>query len=112
MPTIRVSTLNLLANATAFPLANNQYEYLPFPARVEFAIVANAAGIVATVFSGSDLLQQEGPVTNKATPPLYPDDFMLDDVAGAGERLNVILRETAGVATTDIETVVKITPIA
>jgi len=111
MPTIRTTTTNLAANATAFPLQGNQYEYLPFNARVEFAIVASAAGIDVTVYSGSDVLQQNGPATVKATPPVYPDDFMLDDVAMAGERLNVVLRETAGVATTDIETVVKITPL-
>lgn len=111
MPTIRVTTTNLGANATATPLSGNQYEYLPFNARVEFAIVASAVGIDVTVYSGSDVLQQSGPATVKATPPLYPDDFLLDDVAAAGERLNVILRETAGVATTDIETVVKITPL-
>jgi len=111
VPTIRVTTTNLAANAQAFPLQGNQYEFLPFNARVEFAIVANAAGIDVTVYSGSDVLQQNGPATVKATPPLYPDDFLLDDVAVAGERLNVILRETAGVATTDIETVVKITPL-
>jgi len=111
MPTIRVLTTNLAANTTAFPLQGNQYEYLPFPARVEFAIVANVAGIDVTVYSGSDLLQQGGPATLKATPPLYPDDFLLDDVAGQGERLNVILRETAGTSATDIETVVKITPL-
>lgn len=111
MPTIRVTTTNLAANAQAFPLQGNQYEFLPFNARVEFAIVANAAGIDVTVYSGSDVLQQNGPATVKTTPPLYPDDFLLDDVAMAGERLNLILRETAGVATTDIETVVKITPL-
>jgi len=111
MPTIRVTTTNLAANGQAFPLQGNQYEFLPFNARVEFAIVANAAGIDVTVYSGSDVLQQNGPATVKATPPLYPDDFLLDDVAMAGERLNVVLRETAGVATTDIETVVKITPL-
>jgi hypothetical protein len=111
VPTIRAQTTNLAANATAFPLTGNQYEYLPFNARVEFAIIASAAGIDVTVYSGSDVLQQAGPATVKATPPVYPDDFLLDDVAMAGERLNVILRETAGVATTDIETVVKITPL-
>jgi len=111
MPTIRVTTTNIPANGTVFPLQGNQYEYLPFNARVEFAIVSNAAGIDVTVYSGSDVLQQNGPATVKATPPVYPDDFLLDDVAMAGERLNVVLRETAGVATTDIETVVKITPL-
>jgi len=111
MPTIRVTSTNVAANATVFPLTGNQYEYLPFNARVEFAVIANAAGIDVTVYSGSDVLQQSGPATVKATPPVYPDDFLLDDVAMAGERLNVVLRETAGVATTDVETVVKITPL-
>jgi hypothetical protein len=111
MPTIRVTTTNIPANATAFPLQGNQYEYLPFPALVEFAIVANVATIAATVYSGSDVLQQAGAVTVKATSPVYPDDFLLSDVAMAGERLSVELRETGGVATTDIETVVKITPL-
>jgi len=112
MPTIRVTTTNIPANSTAFPLTGNQYEYLPFPARVEFAVVANAATLDVTIYSGSDVLQQNGPPVFKATIlTVYPDDFLCDDVAGAGERLNVILRETGAVATTDIETTVKITPL-
>jgi hypothetical protein len=111
MPTIRVTTTNLPANSVAYPLAGSQYEYLPFNARVEFAIVSNAATVDCSVFSGSDVLQQGGPPTTKATPPVYPDDFMLDDVAMAGERISVVLRETGNVATTDIETVVRITPL-
>lgn len=111
MPTIRATTTNLAANGTAYPLQGNQYEYLPFNAAVEFAIVANATGILATVYSGSDVLQQAGAVTVKSTSPVYPDDFLLTDAAAAGERISVELRETAGVATTDIETVVKITPL-
>jgi len=108
---MRVTTTNLAANGTAFPLQGQQYEYLPFDATVEIAIVANAAGIVADVYSGGDLLQQNGPATVKTTPPVYPDDFLLRDDAVAGDRLSVQLRETAGIATTDIETVVMITPI-
>lgn len=112
MPLIRVATTNLGANATAFPLQGNQYEYLPFPARLEFAIIANAATVDVTVYSGSDVLQQGGPPTVKTTvSAVYPDDFLLDDVANQGERLNVVLRETGGVATTDLETAVKITPL-
>lgn len=112
MPTMRVNTVNIAANATVFPLQGQQYEFLKFPARVQFSIVANAAGIVATVYSGSDLLQQNGPVTVKtAAECVYPDDFFLDDVVMPGERLSVQLTETAGVATTDIQTTVIITPL-
>ena len=112
MPLIRVTTTNLAANATSFPLQGNQYEYLPFPARLEFAVVANAVTVDVTIYSGSDVLQQAGPPSLKTTVvAVYPDDFLLDDVAGQGERINVILRETGGVATTDLETAVKITPL-
>ena len=112
MPLIRASVLNIPANATQFPLQGNQYEFLPFPARVEFAVVANAVTLDVTIFSGSDVLQQGGPPTLKAAVAcVYPDDFLLDDVAAAGERLNVVIRETGGVATTDYEVAVKITPL-
>lgn len=111
-PTINVTTTNLAANATAFPLQGNQYEYLPFDAQLEFAIVANAATVDVTVYSGSDVLQQGGQPTVKTTiGVVYPDDFLLADVARRGERINVVLRETGAVATTDILTVVRITPI-
>ena len=109
MPTIRKST-SVAANGQAFPLTGDQYEYLPFPARVEFALLAAATGIQATVYSGSDVLQQQAPTSIKTTPAVYPDDFLVDDVAGAGERLNVILQNTTG-APIVAETVVRITPL-
>ena len=34
MPLIKVTTTNLPANSTSFPLQGNQYEYLPFAAAV------------------------------------------------------------------------------
>jgi len=129
MPTIRVQnggTAQLLvAGATIFPLQGNQYEYLPFNARVEFGIVGHdgtdtgaVAAVRATVFSGSDILQQAAPITDKSAVTaqsqnaVYPDDFLLDDVAAAGERLSVQLDippSTTGDAVFD--TVVKITPL-
>lgn len=113
MPTMRVTTTNIPALGQAFPLAGQQYEYMPFKRqRVEIAIVANAAGIIANVYSGSDLLQQSGAVTVKATPIVYPDDYQITDVSGFRERLSIELRETANVATTDIDTSVILTPVA
>ena len=129
MPTIRVrnggTSQPLIAGSTLFPLQGNQYEYLPFNARVEFAIVGHegtdtdtVSKVRATVFSGSDILQQQGPITDKSAvtaqsqDAVYPDDFLLDDVAAAGERLSVQLDippSTTGDAVFD--TVVKITPL-
>ena len=114
MPTIRVVTSVLAANSVAFPLAGSQYEYLPFNARVEFAIVTDAAAgdeFQTTVYSGTDVLQQQGPMSVKATAqPVYPDDFLLDDVAAAGERLSVELNQGTG-GDLEVETTVKITPL-
>lgn len=115
MPTIRVATTNMAANSTNFPLSGNQFEYLPYNAQVLFAVVATAATVDVSVFSGADVLQQGGPPIIKAlgagTGTVFPDDFLLDDVAAQGERISVVLRETGNVATTDAETTVRITPI-
>jgi len=114
MPTIRVRN-TLDAGVPTFPLQGSQYEYLPFNARVEFAIiettlVASVGDVIATIFSGTDVLQQAGGITAKiGGTTIYPDDFLLDDVAAAGERLSVELVSAAGAA--DVETTVKITPL-
>lgn len=110
VPSIRVSA-SLAAGATANPIQGNQYEYLPFPARVQFAIAGATAGLLATVFSGSDVLQQSGPTNVKAAGTLqYPFDYLLDDVAGQGERLNVqISNPTGGAIVYDLA--VMITPL-
>jgi len=114
MPTIRVTNA-LVAGVPTFPLQGSQYEYLPFDARVEFAIleitpITLVADIKATVFSGTDVLQQAGLIAGDAGGHVrYPDDFLLDDVAAAGERLSVELVSINGTA--DVETVVKITPL-
>lgn len=99
MPTIRTRT-SVGAGATVYPLQGNQFEYLPYNARVSFAIVSvntTPGAITATVYSGSDVLQQNGPVTEKAAPISISaqDDFLINDVAGAGERISVELRNSS-----------------
>lgn len=111
MPTI-VKRVALGANTSASALLNDQYEYLPFDAQVEIGITADATGVLATIYSGSDLLSDEGPVAIRAIniPPLYPDDFWHNDVAAAGDRLKVNVRDTSGAARV-VMVVVRITPI-
>jgi len=114
MPTIRKRIAVAFGGAPVYPFTGDQYEYLPFPARVQFAMVGlPTAGIAtqATVYSGSDVLQQNGPITQKAiTTPVFPDDFLLDDVAGQGERLNVVLVNT-GTVNDLVDVACIITPI-
>ena len=112
MPLIKTST-TLVANATATPLTGNQYEFLPFDALVEFAILGDTGAVVnGTVYSGSDVLMQSSPVDilAVANPIIYPDHYNLSDVAAAGERLNVQLQEAAG-ATPVVRVAVRITPL-
>jgi len=111
MPIIKKST-TMTANGQAYPLQGSQYEFLPFDALVEFAILADTGGSCnATVHSGSDLLMEGAAlaILAVANPILYPDHFDLQDVAMAGERLGVELTETGG-GTPVIRTVVRITP--
>lgn len=111
MPTI-TKRVALSANASAAVLVGDQFEYLPYDANVEVGILADATGVLATVYSGSDLLQDEGPVQIGTinTQPKYPDDFGLSDVAAGGDRLNVRVRDTSGAARV-VMVVVKITAV-
>ena len=108
---IRKTIAAAAAAGTYFPLQGSQYEYLLFNAYVEFAILqdGNTDANLATVFSGSDVLQEQSAIDVKATAPTYPDDFLLADAAAAGERLGVQITK---VGTTDpVSVAVRITPI-
>jgi hypothetical protein len=103
------------AGGTFFPLQGSQYEYLPFPALLEIALVSvdptGTNALEATVYSGSDLLQEQSEVDVKTTRnAIYPDDFTLTDVAAAGERIGVQLNAVAS-ANAQALTVVRITPL-
>lgn len=88
----------LALNSTASALADDQFEYLPYDALVQFALSTDATGVLMTIFSGGDLLMDEGPVPIGTINvfPKYPDDYHLEDVAAGGERLKIRLRDTSG----------------
>jgi len=90
-------------------LAGSQFEFLPYDASLEFAVLSDQADTIADVYSGQDVLLEAGNVTEKTVlSAIYPDDFSLTDVAAAGERLKV--RFTA-VTAAAIAWTVRITPI-
>lgn len=86
-------------------LSGSAFEFLRSNAEVSFGIVSSATGIVATVQSGADVLMEESPISTANRFPIWPDDFDLVDVAAAGERLVVKLRNTTGGALTYFVTV-------
>src|SRR5690348_14923184 len=97
MPSIPIRT-SLGANATAFPLVGGRYEIAPYNCAIEIAVAADATGVLATLGSGTDAVQDEGPVQLGTinVQPKYPDDFYLSDVVGQGERIIFLLRDTSG----------------
>jgi hypothetical protein len=115
MPLIRTTT-SVPANGKAFPLVGSQFEYLPYNARVSFAVVGpdtTPGAITATIYSGSDIVQQDGPITEKPTTDQkisLQDDFLVSDVAAGGERLSVVLNNSSAAAIT-VLTAVQIYPI-
>jgi hypothetical protein len=97
MPMIQ-KRIVLAASSSASALTDDQFEYLPYNALVEFAVLTDATGVLMTIFSGSDLLMDEGPVPIGSAInvfPKYPDDYHLTDVAAGGERLKIRLRDTS-----------------
>lgn len=90
-------------------LAGSQFEFLPYDASLEFAILSDQGDTLCDVYSGQDVLLERGIPIEKATASaIYPDDFSLTDVAAAGERIKIRF-----IATTAAEVLwtVRITPI-
>lgn len=112
MPLIkRITNLTAIGDV-ATPIGGSQYEYLPFPARIEVAVLADTGDVVtATFFSGTDVLLENAQLDEKAVaePIQYPWDYDLEDVAAAGERLGLTL--TAQSALSVVRTRVRITPL-
>lgn len=90
-------TQSVAAGATYEPLLGWQYEYAPYPAQVDIGINAAAVGMVATVSSGSDTLQEESPVQAGGTSGVIPSPLntpYLSDFAAAGDRMKIRFRNT------------------
>lgn len=111
MPSVPIRTV-MTASGTSFPLQGTRYEIAPYDCAIEIAIQADATGVLATLGSGTDAIQDEGPVQLATinVSPKYPDDFYLSDVVGRGERIVYQLRDTSGAIRT-VLSVIKITPM-
>lgn len=95
MPTIQGVTSVAAGATNTNVLSGSIYEYLPFNAQVDIAVVGDAAGeLRAQVNSGSDTLLEESPISRQARVPVFPDDYSLSDIAVAGERLVIRARNT------------------
>lgn len=110
MPVIQ-NSVSVAANATNDNvLQGSQFEFLPYNAFLEFGLVGSATGLTADVYSGQDTVAETFALSTQNRFPVYPDDFPLNDVAGAGERIKVRIRNTTGGALTAFFSV-RITPV-
>jgi hypothetical protein len=100
MPLIQGSA-SLAANTTIDNvLSGSQFEFLPYNARLDFAVNGSAAGMVTDIYSGQDVLCEALSVNSANRFPIRPDDFLLTDVAAGGERIKIRIRNTTGGALT------------
>lgn len=85
-------------------LAGSVFEFAQDDGLVSVGLLASAAGLLATVSSGSDImLEQDSPVdvvrvANQG--PIFPDDYSLQDSALAGDRQKISVRNPTGGAIT------------
>lgn len=81
-------------------ISGSQFEFAPYDAAVDFAIIAGATGVVADVTTGSDVVAEAMTVANRSplSFPTLPDDFVASDVVARGERIKVRLRNTTAAA--------------
>lgn len=107
----------LTANGQVNVLQGTQYEFLPpamFPrgAFVEFGAVTDATGVLRTIQTGSDVVEEESPlnISTINVQPVYPDHFTCNDLVGPGERINVKVRDTSGAGRV-VMTLVRFTPL-
>lgn len=91
-------------------LSGSAFEFARVNSLVSMGVVASATGTFVTINSGADVVAEEFAPAIKATFPIIPDEMYYSDVAAAGDRLVVRVRNpTAGSIT--IRAVVQITPL-
>jgi hypothetical protein len=87
------------------PLSGWQYEYLPWPAQIIVLVRSSATGVVATVYSGSETIQERSPVQAGGTAGTTPSELNTPAIAwqgAAGDRLKLTIdNTTAGTPTID-----------
>lgn len=99
MPQLVFSQLFTANQLGVNPLSGWQYEYLPWPASVIILMRSTTAGNRATVYSGSETIQERSPVQAGGTIGVTPSELntpAISFLAAAGDRLKLVLDEVLG----------------
>lgn len=111
MPVIQKETSIPANGSVENVLSGSAFEFLRGNAVVSIGITADAAGLVANIQSGADIVLEESPLQVKANSfPIIPDEMYYNDVGVQGDRLVIRIRNTTGGAV-DARTIVQVTPL-
>lgn len=113
MPMIQSSASVALSSVNDNVLTGSQFEFLPYDAMLEFGLNgdANGADLRIDIYSGQDVVVEQLTPSVQNRAPVYPDDFVGSDVAAAGERIKIRVRNTSAAAARTIFYSVRITPL-
>lgn len=95
-------------------LTGSQFEYMPYNAHISFALVADATNgedLRIDVYTGQDVITENMIPVSKDASPVFPDDFLLEDVVRAGERVKVRVRNTDAANAVTLRWALRITPV-
>lgn len=99
------TSVSVAAGATVLNvLSGSAFEYVKEASTVKIGCLASATGLLIGASSGSDILLEDGSacdvvrIANQG--PIFPDDFILEDVAMPMDRLKISVRNPTGGAIT------------
>lgn len=99
MPNLVVSQA-LTANQRGFNLFDKwQYEFAPYPCTVKVLARATTAGVVMSLYSGSETIQERSPIQGGGTAGTTPSELNTAPQiwrAAAGDRLKTAIDEVLG----------------
>ncbi len=91
-------------------LTGSSFEFLRGNSVISAGICGSAAGLVANIQSGADIVLEESPLLVKNFMPTVPDDMYYNDVGVGGDRLVIRVRNTTAGALT-VRAVIQVTQL-
>lgn len=85
------------------PVSGWQYEYLPWPAQVIILLRSTDVNLRATVYTGSETIQERAPIQSGGTAGVTPSELntpAVSFIAAAGDRLKIVIDNVAATTPT------------
>jgi hypothetical protein len=90
-----------------------QFEFAPYNALLELSVMGSATGLQFTFATGADTLSIDQAITVVRAASqygLYPDDYVVKDIVGGGERIIQAIRNTTAGALSHFSSIM-LTPV-